>query len=273
LSEHCTVEKSVVHFIDHRYGVCLYRYQKDELTLDVDSNETAQIKEAWAVQTYHQVQIKTGGYTATRTVEWRLIQNGQQSVLSSEISELQPFGAENNGLSLREMGITEGVYLDYKPDPKTRMVLLFPTPPSQGIPWSAVLCRFGCYEFGYDTPMGMESVLNRLDGGAKDHFYPEWCRNLQSDPFWRKAADSRYLIDWFKVEPAAEASYIPPAVTSSPIPLGSYARHPQVGTGYQFLVDKDTLITGRDFNKQIDAALADKKETHDTTLYYPIGVI
>lgn len=273
VTEDCVIEKSILQYLDQRYGVCLYRYQKDELHMAVGSSEMAAIKGVWGMMYFHQAQIKTNSYTATRTVEWRLIVEGVEEILKSTVTELEPFGPRNNGKSLRENGTTEGLFLDYHPDPETRLVLLFPTPPSMGIPWSEVICRLGCYEFGYDTPEGTESVQNRLDGGNKDHFYPEWCRNLQEDPFWRKAADNRYLIDWFHFGLTDDTGYIPPAVTTDPLPAGSYVKHPQAGEAYQFLVDGDTVKTNPDFNALIDEALPDGEETHDTTLYYPIGVI
>lgn len=273
VTEDCVIEKSALQYLDQRYGVCLYRYQKDEIHMAVTSPEMAAIKGEWGQMYFHQAQIKTNNYTATRTVEWRLIVNGVEEVLKSTVTELEPFGPRNNGKSLRENGTTEGLFLDYHPDPETRLVLLFPTPPSMGIPWSEVICRLGCYEFGYNTPEGTESAQNRLDGGNKDHFYPEWCRNLQEDPFWRKAADSRYMVDWFHSDLTSDDSYVPPAVTTDPLPHGSYAKHHQVGEAYQFLVDGDTVKTSPDFNDLIDEALPDGEETHDTTLYYPIGVI
>lgn len=267
VAEDCVIEKSVLQYLDQHYGVCLYRYQKDELHMAVGSSEMAAIKGVWGQMYFHQAQIKTNSYTATRTVEWRLIVNGVEEVLKSIVTELEPFGPRNNGLASGT-----GLFPNYAPDPETRMVLLFPTPPSMGIPWSEVICRLGCYEFGYDTPEGAESAQNRLDGGNKDHFYPEWCRNLQEDPFWRKAADNRYMIDWFHSGLTDDTSYSPPAVTTDPLPIGSYVKHPQVGEAYQFLVDGDTVKTSPDFNALIDEALPDGETTHDTTLYYPIGV-
>lgn len=273
VSDDCVIEKSTLHYLDQRYGVCLYRYQKDELHMTVDSGEMAQIKEPWQIGNYHQAQVKTSSYTSKSTEEWRLIVDGVERVLSSVVTELSPFGPRNNGLPSGT-----GLFPDYAPDPETRLVLLYPTPPSQGIPWSDVICRLGAYEFGYDTPEGAESAQNQSDGGEKDHFYPEWCRNLQEDPFWRAAADRRYQISWWKSDLAnPSAGYIPPPISVDPIPRGSFARHPDLGTAYQFLLGLsgggNHLETSPNLNDLIDLALPVDGKTHDTTLYYPISLI
>lgn len=276
VSEDCSVEKSTLHYLDHRNNVCLYRYQKDKINMKVESSEEALIKEPWQVGKYHQAQIKTHNYTASRLEEWRLIIGGQERVLTTTTEELHPFGPKNSGKSRREEGATSGLYLDYKPDPETRKVLLFPTPPSMGIPWSDVIVRLGAYEFGYDTPEGAESYQNRLDGGNKDHYYPEWCRNLQEDPFWRKAADNRYMIDWFHSDLTVDNGFVP-SITVDPIPRGTFVKHPQVGEVYQFLVEKRTggykLETSPNIDDIINNAVPEAERKTGTTLYYPIGVI
>ena len=234
--------------------------------MHVSSTEMAQFKGVWGQIYVHQVQIKTSNYEAESLVEWRLIVNGVMTTVSSETTELHPFGPRNNG---KQSGT--GLYPDYVPDPETRLVLVFPNPPSQGIPWSPVIARLGFYDYGNDP--GFESELNKLDGGEKDMFYPAWCRSFQQDTLWRKAADNRYNISWYKSLFADDTSYVPPAIEASPIPQGSYVEHPQVGKVYQFLCDT-TLVGNRSFNTLIDASLKDAKlATHDTTLYYPISLI
>lgn len=266
VTENCTIETSTLYFIDHRYNVCLYKYIKDELHLSKNSTEMALIKEPFQIGEYHQIQIKTSDYTATRLTEWRLINNGVETMLASTTENLEPFGPRNNGLPSGT-----GLYPNYAPDPETRLVLLFPQPPSLGIPWSDVICRLGFYDYGNDP--GEESQLNKLDGGNKDMFYPEWCRNLQQDSLWRQAADNRYNISWFHADLTNDTSYVPPSISVQPIPIGSFANHPQVGNVYQFLCDAN-VYGNRNFNDLIDNALKPAKMvTHDTTLYYPIGVI
>lgn len=268
VKDDCVIEKSTLHYLDQRYGVCLYRYQKDELHLTVTSSEIAKIKEPWRIGEYYQAQVKTDTYTAQRREEWRLITGGVEKVLASTVTALEPFGPRNDGKPNPYIPL----FPDYAPDRETRMVLLFPTPPSMGIPWSDVICRLGAYEFGYDTAEGAESPQNMLDGGEKDHFYPQWCRNLQQDPFWRAAADSRYQISWWKNSTTQAMAYTPPPLTVDPFPRGSYVKHPVVGEVYQFLVGNNVLATSPDLTAIIVKALPDGVKTHDTTLYYPISL-
>jgi hypothetical protein len=273
VSEDCVIEASTLHYLDQRYGVCLYRYTRDEIHMKVSSQEMASIKGSWGQMSFYQAQVKTNCYTAQRTEEWRLIIDGVQQTLTSVVSQLEPFGPRNSGKASHT-----GLFPDYVPDPETRMVLLFPTPPSMGIPWSDVLCRLGCYEFGYDTDEGAESSQNALDGGNKDHYYPAWCRSLQTDPLWRAAADRRYQISWNHVPMQSITSdYTPPPITVDPIPRGAFARHPAVGTLYQFLLEKSDgstqLATSPSFDALINAALPEGQATSGTTLYSPISLI
>jgi hypothetical protein len=273
--ENCVIEKSTLHYIDQRYGVCLYRLQRDEIHMDITSAEMAEIKVSTGIALVHQVQIKTDLYTATSIEEWHLVIDGVDKVICTTTKQLEPFGARNNGLSRREMGQTDGLFLDYHPDPETRLVLLFPQPPSLGLPWSDAIYRLGFYDYGNES--GEESELNKLDGGGKDMFYPAWCRSLQTDPFWRGAADNRYGIDWYHNSLTNDDGYSPGNLSVDPIPLGSFVSHPTVGYVYQFLVptfDGSThLETSPNFNKLLDSKLPAGSKTHDTTLYYPIGVV
>lgn len=265
VSDKCSIEKSTLHYLDQRYGVCLYRYQKDELDMKVKSSELASFKTTQGSFIAHQAQIQTGDYTAKSTVEWRLVIDGAVKVLSHDETLLEPFGIKNDGSAF-----TEGFAAGFHPDPETRKIIVFPQPPSQSIPLSPEVVRLGFYDYG-NLPGG-ESDLNRQDGGYKDMFYPEWCRNLQADPFWRYAADQRYNISWFHADKVQIFNYEPPEISVDPIPKGSFVRHSLVGDVYQFLIN-GTPVTSPDLTALIDSQLPDGMKTHGTTLYYPISII
>jgi hypothetical protein len=266
VSENCVIESSTLKYLDQRYGVCLYRYQKDDILMSKTSAELAEIKVESGSIYPHQVQIKTSNYVANRLVEWRLIKDGVQTILKTSTEAIHPFGPRNNG---QASGV--GLFPDYVPDPETRVVLLFPQPPSLGIPWSDVICRLGFYDYGHEA--GAESQLNKDDGGEKDMFYPFWCRELQTDPFWKSAAFNRYNISWFNMGLTVDSSYRPIDVLTDPLPCGSYVNHAQQGELYQFLFDGSTVETSKDLTTEINEALADGLITSGTTLYYPIGVV
>lgn len=260
----CVIEKSTLHYLDQRYGVCLYRYVKDELDVTVSSDKLAE----WRTTTVggesgHMVIITDSNYIAESTVEWRLVIDGVMQVLSTTKSSIFPFGV-GKPPSVCSSIYAKGLVMNQT----ARQILVFPQPPSQAIAMTPEIDCFGFYDYG-NLP-GEESGLARADGG-KDMFYPEWCRNLQEDPFWRAAADSRYNQFWFHTEPTSSDSYEPPPIVVDPIPIGSFARHPEVGDVYQFLIDK--AYTSPDLTALIDAQLPDNMKTHDTTLYSPISLV
>lgn len=267
VTDECMIEKSTLHYLDQRYGVCLYRYQKDELHLDVSSSDVAGFKTTTGTFVAHQAQIKTSDYTASRTVEWRLIIGGVEQVLNHSVIELEPFGEKNNGVA-----DTTGFAAGWVPDPEIRKILVFPQPPSQAIPLTPSIVRLGFYDYG-NLP-GEESMLNIEDGGYKDMFYPEWCRNLQADPIWREAADTRYNISWFHIPPPHDTNYTPPEIIVDPAPVGSHVWYPEIGNVYQWFMERidgsKFLETTENLSVILDAMKVDA--THDNTLYSPIGV-
>lgn len=267
--EDCVIERSILHYVDHRYGVCLYQYIKDDLKINITSSEMASFKGDWGQILTHQVLIRKGDVICTRNEEWRLIVSGVEKVLTTRTVDLVPFEGCYPGDDY-----SDNLYPDFVPEPNVVQVLVFPQPPSRGIPWTPEIRAYGFYD--YATPEGNESELNAADGGNKDMFYPAWCRALFTDPYWRKAADDRYAISWFHAEPVNNGSYIPDEVFNSPLPRGTFVKHPIVGEVYQFLVNEAygaCTETSPDLNNSIDNALAEGLSTHDTTLYYPIGVV
>lgn len=249
-SDKCVIEKSTLHYLDQRYGVCLYRYQKDELDVSVDSAELASFRTTTPGDgTVHMVKIKTGDYSASSTVEWRLIIDGVIKTLNTSTVQIHPFG----GLKGQDI----------------RQILVFPQPPSLAMPMTEEIMNYGFYDYG-NLPGG-ESELNMADGGYKDMFYPEWCRNLQEDPFWRAAADKRYNISWYHTELETYSNYEPPPPTVDPMPIGSFARHPVAGDAYQFLVGS-TPYTSPELLELVNKQLPDKLKLTGAMLQYPISL-
>jgi hypothetical protein len=121
----------------------------------------------------------------------------------------------------------------------------------------------GFYDYGNEP--GSESALNKADGGLKDMFYPEWCRNLSPDSIWQQMADRRYELSWYHEPIVANAAYTPPEITVDPIPIGSYAKHPQLEGVYQFLCD------GTVYQSSILDTIVDKGS--GMYLHYPISLI
>jgi len=277
ISENCSIIKSTLHYVDHRYNIVLYKKVTETIKLNVNSDLMAGFKETTGLGTYHMALIKEEHYTefTEHKEEWILVIDGAESVIATHTYKLHPFGPKNSGQSLLEMNPSyTGLYPDFHPDPEVRKVLILDQPPSFAIPQTDYVVRLGFYDYG-NLP-GLESELNRLDGGNKDMFYPEWCRNIQEDPVWRAAADRRYRVTWFGDELVTSSTYQPPPLLVDPIPRGTFVKHPEVGEVYQFLVEKGTgeyhLETSPNIDDIINNAVPEAERKTGTTLYYPIGV-
>lgn len=278
VSEDCSIISSTLHYVDHRYKMVLYKKTTDTIKMFVSSELTAGFKESSGTGVYHMALITEENYgeRTERREEWVLSLGGVESVVATYTQKLHPFGPKNDGRSLIEIDPEyKGLYPDFRPDPEVRKILILDQPPSQAIPYTDYVVRLGFYDYG-NLPGG-ESELNKLDGGGKDMFYPEWCRNLQSDPVWRAVADRRYAVTWFHDDLIEDHSYKPPPITVDPIPRGTFVRHPEVGNVYQFLLELSSgsthLETSPNLDSIIQASLPEELRSTGTTLYYPIGVL
>lgn len=248
VSENCSIISSTLHYLDQRYGVALYRKVIDTLVMNVASNRFARFQGMFTNTIHNLAIITENDYTATRREEWHLVKDGEDTIVAESYTALHPFGNDKG----------EGV----------RQILIFDTPPAQANPLVPLeLLSYGFYDYGE-----LGSNLNQLDGGLKDYFYPEWCRNLVADPIWRQAADRRYALTWEGSAPYATPSdYTPPPVAVSPIPVGSFARHPNLSEVYQFLCG--SVVVGTDITGQLNTELSKSGlSTHDTTLIYPVSL-
>jgi len=261
VKEDCVIEKSTIHYVDHRYGVCLYRYQKDEIHMEVNSTQTVVMNEYGWWGRARVANITDKSYKAQSTEEWHLVIDGEDRILTSCKRLLQPFGSPNGT----------------KLDRGTCLLLVIPTPSSSAgttAPDADNVSRLGCYEYEY-VPYSEQEVSD----GGNDHFYPAWCRSLQEDPFWKAAAARKYSNWWDHADPlVGTQGYEPPPVTVEPLPLGSFVRHPALGDMYQFLFTKmdgqNFVVTSGNLNPEIDKCLASANvATHDTTLYFPLSLM
>jgi len=229
ISEDCKIEASTLHYIDQNNKVVLYKQTTDTIKMNLTTPKTCGFKTVNGPFLAHMGLITEATYNGgtNRTEEWILGINGVKKVLSSVTTPLHPFGPKNSGT---------GYYLGQPitVDKEIREILVFEQPPSQADPQTYEIMALGFYDYGNEA--GSESALNAADGGLKDMYYPEWCRSLTPDPIWRQMADRRYRITWFH-DDLQSGVYTPPPVTVDPIPIGSYAKHPELEEVYQFLCD------------------------------------
>jgi len=274
MEEDCTITKSTLAYLDLENKVCLYRKNIETFKFDVSSSHTNLFKNPWWTRRVASIRLYVGNkknWTSESIEEWHLIVNGQDRLLTSSVYD--PTG-DLTSLAYDGSGdLFDDSYSD-KADPELALIIhISPPTASDEIAWDDELRYHGYYSFRG----GVNSLYHQIDGGCNDYYYPGWCRGLQEDPFWKQAAADRYSITTLGQKFESSISYTPPPVTADPIPRGTYAKHPQVGEVYQFLVEKRDggyhLETSPNVNDIINNAVPEAERKTGTTLYYPIGVL
>ena len=302
LSDVYEITTSKVHYIDLRYGVVVFKTVKETISINVNSAEEANFKGPWGPMYFCQLKIKGSDFTATRSIEWHMLIDGMDKIISTTTYGLDPFpdALIPSGLSATELNeyLVNGYYVTlggslplfnpdtYIPDQDVRQLVCIPTPPSLGIPWTDDLRFFGFYDYGHNPYLEEYSALNEADGGNKDFFFPEWLRNMQPNWIMTETAAKRFMINWWHGPTQDLRSEYLPAMTEDPIPIGNFVRHPVYGDYWQFLCDNsyaaevvqsDSLtelkpLVDIELGKTDDAD-GNPLTTHDKTLYYPLGII
>lgn len=266
--EYCTIKKSRLHYLDQSNGVCLYSTREQHFSFEVTGRTSpTKFKETFGDNLYHKVIIKKQDLNGYITETWNLLIDGNVNTLDAVTVNWTP-SFQIAGGKIWTAG--------WEPDPNVVQGLVFPQPPSKGICTEDEISYYGFYDYSNDgEPDG--SVLNRLDGGCMDFYYPDWCRQMQEDPFWKYAAYRRFMLSWYRDDATINNKYTPPPIAVDPLPKGTFVRHPLVGDVYQWLLEtldnKKKVFTSQNFNSSIITALPENVNFSDTTLYYPIGVI
>lgn len=267
LKEDYNITISTLHYLNISEGICLYKKVYQYVKFDITSTERTQFKGTWGQIYGIKIKIYSGpdkNYDAKTITEWHLIKDGEDNIVASSEEDFSPFPDT-------WLGSYEPFSQDYVYNYYTRMIIVIPQPPSLATPWEDDVRALGFYDYG-NYP-GFESELNALDGGWKDLFYPQWCREfIQTSPILEAIRDRRYNINWFHVDIDEGSAYLFPEITVDPIPCGDYAKHPQVGELYQFLCD-GTVVGSDGVEEKINKSLANGLTTHDTTLFFPISII
>ncbi len=257
ISDIIDYEAATLHYINTADGVLLYRYTKASVKLEGSGSEFATMWVATGTPVFYLLIRAQLSYTLQ--TDWRLIRDGQETVLHSELSSPQP-GPIN--------------FLAPQPPPSQMGVII---QPEYDLPW------YNKYDSCYDAA---PDSLTALDGG-RDYYYPEWARAITPDPYWRRAADRRFAIcQGGKLQGTVETLTLSP--TCNPYPVGGYAKHPALGEAYSWLlpVTGDTLTFN--FPDRLPSILAadiqaynDKLASDQATLagllakttFYPISLI
>jgi hypothetical protein len=263
VSENCVIEASTLHYLDLRYGVCLYKYVKESLVFSKTASDakstTAKLSSSAATfqgpygeEIYWKMKIKNTESVIQGLEEWILITNGVQQVISS--TTYTRMSMADRIISSISCGNEDAI----------GEILLFPAPGTYSNPVDCDVLSWAWYKAGV-SPAGV------------NYFYPDWCKQMQADPFWAAAETARQGVVVDHNSLTSTTTYVPPPITVDPIPIGSYAKHPVVGEVYQWLTTTmngvSTITTSPALTTIIDTALAAGQKTHDKTLVYPISLV
>lgn len=204
ISESIKQTRCVFHYINSSEDVCLYRKTETNLSFSgEDSGCVAQL-----LNRSHFAKIKVSNLLLTQTVSYVLLRNGGEEVLSSFVV---PFGSSSDVWKM----------------------FLSPTPDLKEFQYDEDIATYGFYN-DYDNPIyaSFDSKV-ALDGGP-DMFYPEWARDWTQDPLWEQVALHKFTLA--KTGIAIEKQVLNFSIPNEPVPIGDFARHPQLGDMYSWLV-------------------------------------
>jgi hypothetical protein len=244
VSENFTYITTQIHFLDTRYNNGVFTETKEVLNF-TDAGAMCAFKETWGLQWYHKFVVTN--HTVVTTITHFVVVNGVKTVLKETVSTTYPNTAENP------------------------LILVFPNPPSEAIPW--INCEdideFGFYDYheGGPPPGGSQRIIQ--DGGD-DFYWPEWARaigqvNAAADVAMK---DERYYTFYLNDPDPGVRTIGVPAVFTDSTPCASIAVD-QGGRVFYSLT-----LGGQNFNYLEDGDLlellpyfaADPK-------FYPVGVI
>ncbi len=268
--EDCSIKRSTLYYLDHRYNICLYRVNTETFAFDIKSDDYALFKDPYGTERLGKIRLKDDNYTCTGKEEFFLVSGGEHKKLfESEyrpVAELKHMASGGSDILFDE---------NYTPDEHLELILTIPTVSSSDvIPWEDEL-RYNGY-YSYRGPVH-ENPQIELDGGFRDYFYPQWCRELQSDPVWKRAAADRFYLMYETDQGSYSRSFEVTQPMYHPYPVGNHVYAGELGDVYQFLLElrngSKVVVSSHDFDAAIKKALPEElRNLTGTSLYYPFGV-
>ena len=235
LTEYVSREDIVPYFLSQQEGVFVYKKITETLSFASSCEKMVPFRTRGGNSYFNKFSVK-GSPVVEGSEEFFVVRDGSEYKVGSTTFTYNPFpestGSSTWGLLGNE--IKSSVSSGYTRDPSLRMIMVFPNPPSEAIPLGDdELKDFGFYDYNAvssEDPGALAGTISKLarEDGGKDMYYPEWCRKMTPDPFWRSAADRRVELRW----PGAGAprekltnnniNYLPEP-TSYALPFGSFA--------------------------------------------------
>lgn len=276
--------RSKIHYVDLRYGVCLYNKRKETVQFDVSSTEEAVFQGQWGGIHACQIKLRESDMHIVVEDSWHLVIDGIDTILKTTTSTkfvMDPITSQSSPYPL---------FSEFTPEEGILTMLVFPQPPSMATLWTNELRYYNFYDYGHDPNWEQWSSLNEADGGYKDFFFPIWCRGLQENPAMTSLARERFLVNLGQGVQELRSEALP-EMNMDPLPVGSFVRHPLYGDVWQFLCGGEVFSSLNivDIEEKLNLWFTENphteatgyhganetstEHTHDTTLYYPLGII
>lgn len=247
ISESIKQTSCIFHYVNSAEEVCLYK--KTVTKLSFSGSESGCVSSLHFNNSYAKVIVSNLSLTKDHT--YILLRNGLEETLGSY--------SENSGGS--------GVW----------KMFLAPTPDLDALQFDLDIQKYGFYNDYDSCPNAAVDSLTALDGGP-DMFYPEWARDWTPDMMWQQVAVNKFygcksgtpiLKDNFGF-----------GISTEPVPIGDFARHPKLGDCYSWLLSlgKDIKLVNFINGQKDDSLLSDALKPHHIDLkklvaYYPISLI
>lgn len=227
ISEKCTHENTFFYYTNLKDGVCLYKRTIYDVSFSSEPYTDIVLIKSFIGFTEHAYYVPTISILAEE--QWILVKDGESKVVLS-----YPIG---------------GTYSDKK------LGILHPTPDPYYTDYSYndkyikdEIAKYGIYnlyevcDYGRPTP-DSKTALDGTDSG--DMFFPEWCRDRVVDPQWSTAALDLYTVcsqelTWKQRIENMPRNFVD-TIKHSELPIGDYAKHPEYGEMYNFLLSSDRI--------------------------------
>ena len=211
VNESYSCVNTVLYFLDMRYNNALCKEVTETVTFSEASSAVAGFKETWGIFYYPKFVIVN--HTNSTTTNYFVVLNGIKTILKTVTSTTLVNG------------------------PTNPLILVWPNPPSLGIPW--INCD-DIKEYGfYDYQNGVDGPAKVQRDGGDDFYFTDWMRNISAPSLVQDQADAdnRYFDFYLGTGTSGIVSYSNPGIATDSTPVGSIAQDSAGNIFYSFEID------------------------------------
>lgn len=211
VTESYSCTNTVLYFLDMRYNNAIGKEVTETVTFSEASSAVAGFKETWGIFYYPKFVITN--HVCTTITKYFVVLNGVKTVLKTTTATTTVNG------------------------PGNPLILVWPNPPSLGIPWINV-ADINLYGF-YDYQNGVDGPAKIQRDGGDDFYFTDWMRNISAPSIVQDQADAdnRYFDFYLGDGISGTASYPNPGIAVDSTPVGSVTQDSTGNIFYSFEVD------------------------------------